>query len=167
MRLNKVLEEKNHCKRDREYLDKDIYKMFNVCQNIKPQTQGNVLDNQYHQENIKPDDLLENKSRYPSQYQYGDKMTYSEEEALKQLPEASSWLIFSRIGEYDHMELINYTYGLFIDVPSIPDDWITSRLNTSFKGHASIWYTEMKEVHGRRSWPWWRSQIIQKYRNDT
>ncbi|MBW0576779.1 hypothetical protein O181_116494 [Austropuccinia psidii MF-1] len=25
----------------------------------------------------------------------------------------------------------------------------------------------MKEIHGRRNWPWWRSQRIQKYRNDT
>ncbi|MBW0546578.1 hypothetical protein O181_086293 [Austropuccinia psidii MF-1] len=25
----------------------------------------------------------------------------------------------------------------------------------------------MKEIHGRRSWPWWKSQIIQKYRNGT
>ncbi|MBW0492523.1 hypothetical protein O181_032238 [Austropuccinia psidii MF-1] len=25
----------------------------------------------------------------------------------------------------------------------------------------------MKEIHGRRNWPWWRSQIIQIYRNDT
>ncbi|MBW0583252.1 hypothetical protein O181_122967 [Austropuccinia psidii MF-1] len=64
------------------------------------------------------------------------------------------------------MELIDYIYGLFIDVQSIPDYWITARLNTAFKGHVSIWYTEMKEVHGRRSWPWWKSQIIQKYRND-
>ncbi|MBW0487898.1 hypothetical protein O181_027613 [Austropuccinia psidii MF-1] len=24
----------------------------------------------------------------------------------------------------------------------------------------------MKEIHGRRSWPWWKSQIIQKYSND-
>ncbi|MBW0555973.1 hypothetical protein O181_095688 [Austropuccinia psidii MF-1] len=23
----------------------------------------------------------------------------------------------------------------------------------------------MKEIHGRRSWPWWKSQIIQKYSN--
>ncbi|MBW0489338.1 hypothetical protein O181_029053 [Austropuccinia psidii MF-1] len=65
------------------------------------------------------------------------------------------------------MELIDYIDGLFIDVPSIPDYWITSRLNTAFKGHASIWYTEMKEIHGRRSWPWWKSQIIQKYSNCT
>ncbi|MBW0570602.1 hypothetical protein O181_110317 [Austropuccinia psidii MF-1] len=94
-------------------------------------------------------------------------MSYSEKEALKQLPEASNWPKFSGSGEYDHMELIDYIDGLFIDVPSIPDYWITARLNTAFKGHASIWYTEMKEIHGRRNWPWWKSQIIQKYSNGT
>ncbi|MBW0499002.1 hypothetical protein O181_038717 [Austropuccinia psidii MF-1] len=25
----------------------------------------------------------------------------------------------------------------------------------------------MKEIHSRRSWPWWRIQIIQKYSNCT
>ncbi|MBW0492135.1 hypothetical protein O181_031850 [Austropuccinia psidii MF-1] len=93
-------------------------------------------------------------------------MSYSEEEALKQLPEASSWPKFCVAGEYDHMEPINYIYGIFIDVPSISDYWITARLNKKFKGHASIWYTEMKEIHGRRSWPWWKSQLIQTYSND-
>ncbi|MBW0547555.1 hypothetical protein O181_087270 [Austropuccinia psidii MF-1] len=162
-RLNQVLEEQNHCKRDREYLDQDIDKFFNYCQKIKPQTQGHVSGNTpYHQEDIKPDSLLEKKPRSQSQYQDGDKMTYSEKDALKQLPEASSWPTFSGIGEYDHMELINYIDGLFTDVSSIPDYWITARLNTAFKGHASIWYTEMKEIHGKRNWPWWRSQIIQK-----
>ncbi|MBW0575218.1 hypothetical protein O181_114933 [Austropuccinia psidii MF-1] len=29
-----------------------------------------------------------------------------------------------------------------------------------------VWYTEMKEIVGRRSWPWCESQILQKYRND-
>ncbi|MBW0577449.1 hypothetical protein O181_117164 [Austropuccinia psidii MF-1] len=94
-------------------------------------------------------------------------MSYSEKEALKQLPEASSWPKFSGTGEYDHMELINYIDGLFIYLPSIPDYWITARLNKAFKGHASIWYTEMKEINGRRNWPWWKSQIIQKCSNGT
>ncbi|MBW0556632.1 hypothetical protein O181_096347 [Austropuccinia psidii MF-1] len=143
-RLNKVLEEQNHCKRDR-----------------------NVLDNTYHQEDIKADAFLENKPRSPSKYQDGYKMTYSEKEALKQLSEASSWPNFSGVGEYDHMELIDYIDGLFIEVPNIPDYWITARLNTAFKGHSSIWYTEMKEIHGRRNWPWWRSQYSKKYINDT
>ncbi|MBW0499301.1 hypothetical protein O181_039016 [Austropuccinia psidii MF-1] len=63
------------------------------------------------------------------------------------------------------MELTDYIYGISIDVSSIPDYWINARLNTAFKGHASIWYTEMKEIYGRRSWPWWKSQIIQTYSN--
>ncbi|MBW0503852.1 hypothetical protein O181_043567 [Austropuccinia psidii MF-1] len=135
---------------------------------MKPQTHGNVSGNTpYHQEDIKPDALLEKKQRSPSQYQDGVKMTYSEKEALKQLPEASTWPQFSSIGEYDHMELIDYIDGIFTYLPSIPDYWITARLNTAFKGHASIWYTEMKDIHGRRNWPWWRNQIIQKYRNNT
>ncbi|MBW0471216.1 hypothetical protein O181_010931 [Austropuccinia psidii MF-1] len=92
-------------------------------------------------------------------------MCYSEKEAWKQLPEASSWPKFSGTGEYHHMELIDYIYGLFFDVPSIPDYWITARLNTEFKGDAIIWYTEMKEINGRRNSPWWKSQIIQNYSN--
>ncbi|MBW0539783.1 hypothetical protein O181_079498 [Austropuccinia psidii MF-1] len=112
-----------------------------------------------------PDAMLMNKARSPSQYRDGYGMSYSEKEALKQRPEASSWPKFSGTGEYDHMELIQYIDGFCIDVASIPDYWITSRLNTEFKGHASIWYTKMKEIHGRRNWPWCKSQIIQKYSN--
>ncbi|MBW0476949.1 hypothetical protein O181_016664 [Austropuccinia psidii MF-1] len=129
---------------------------------MKPQPQGHVMDNPYYQDDIKPDAMLLNNARSPSQYQDGDNMSYSEKEALKQLPEASSWLNLSGTGEYYHMELIDYIYGLFIDLLSIQDYWITARLNTAFKGHASIWYTEMKEIHGRRNWPWWKSQIIQR-----
>ncbi|MBW0504281.1 hypothetical protein O181_043996 [Austropuccinia psidii MF-1] len=95
---------------------------------MKPKPQGHSLDNQY-QEDIKTDFLLDNKPRSPSQYQDGDNMTDSEKEALKKLPEASSWQNFSDVGEYDHMELIDYIDGLFIDLPSLPDYWITAILN--------------------------------------
>ncbi|MBW0559440.1 hypothetical protein O181_099155, partial [Austropuccinia psidii MF-1] len=44
-------------------------------------------------------------------------MSYSEKEALKQIPKASSWRKFS-------------------DVQSIPDYWITARLHEELKGHA-------------------------------
>ncbi|MBW0519938.1 hypothetical protein O181_059653 [Austropuccinia psidii MF-1] len=121
---------------------------------MKPQPQGYPLDDSYHGEDIKPDALLPNNVRSPSQYQDGDNMSYSEKKALKQLPEASSWSQFPGTGEYDHMQLIYYIDGLFIDVPRIPDYWITARLNTELKGHASIWYTDMKEIHGRRNWQW-------------
>ncbi|MBW0500276.1 hypothetical protein O181_039991 [Austropuccinia psidii MF-1] len=120
-RLNLVYEEQNHSKRDRDCLDQDINKLFNVYHNMKPQPQGHVMDNPYHQDDIKPDSMLMNKARSPSQYMDGDNMSYSEKKAFKQLPQASSWPQFSGTGEYDHMELIDYIDGLFIDVPIIPD----------------------------------------------
>ncbi|MBW0566856.1 hypothetical protein O181_106571 [Austropuccinia psidii MF-1] len=149
-RLNLVFEEQRHRKRDRDCLDQDIIKLFNVYHNMKPQPQGHVMDNPYHQDDIKPEAMLMNKARSPSQYKDGDNMSFSEKEASKQLPEASSWPKFSATGEYDHMELIDFIDGLLIDVPSTPDYWITARLTTAFKGHASIWFTEMKEIHGGR-----------------
>ncbi|MBW0473856.1 hypothetical protein O181_013571 [Austropuccinia psidii MF-1] len=121
---------------------------------MKPQPQWHVMENPYIQEDIKADSMLVKKEQFPSQYQGGDNMSYCEKEALKQLPEASSWPKFSGTGEYDHMELISYIDGLFFDVPIIPDYWITTRCNTAFKGHPSIWYTEMKEIYGRETWPW-------------
>ncbi|MBW0519622.1 hypothetical protein O181_059337 [Austropuccinia psidii MF-1] len=165
--LSQVFEEQHHCKRERYCLDKDINKLFNVYQDTKPQPQGHVMDNPFHQDEIKIDFKLMDKARSPSQYQYGDNMSYSDKEALKQIPEVSSFPKFSGTGEYDHMELVDYIDGLFIDVSSIPDHWITARLNTEFKVHASIGYTEMKEIYGRMSWPWWKSKIIHQYRNGT
>ncbi|MBW0519019.1 hypothetical protein O181_058734 [Austropuccinia psidii MF-1] len=149
-RLNLVFKEQHHSKRDRDCLDQDRNKLFNVYHNMKPQPQGHVMDNPYHQDEIRPDAMLMNKARSPSQYQDGDSMSYSERESLKQLPEASSWPKFSGTGEYDHLELIDYINGHLIDVPRIPDYRITARINTAFKGHANIWYTEMKEIHGGR-----------------
>ncbi|MBW0522826.1 hypothetical protein O181_062541 [Austropuccinia psidii MF-1] len=72
-RLNRVFEEQNHSKRDRDFLDQDINKLFNVYHNMKPQPQGHVMNNPYHQDGIKPDSMLMNKARSPSQYQDGDK----------------------------------------------------------------------------------------------
>ncbi|MBW0529310.1 hypothetical protein O181_069025 [Austropuccinia psidii MF-1] len=60
-RLYQVFEEKHHCKRDRDFLDQDINKLFNVYQNMKPQPQGHALDDHHHQEDIKTDFLLGNK----------------------------------------------------------------------------------------------------------
>ncbi|MBW0540962.1 hypothetical protein O181_080677 [Austropuccinia psidii MF-1] len=84
-RLNQVFEEQHHCKRDRDCLDQYLNKFFNVYQTLKPQPEGHALENQYHQEYIKPDALLVNKARSSSQYQDGDNMSSSEKESLKQL----------------------------------------------------------------------------------
>ncbi|MBW0559753.1 hypothetical protein O181_099468 [Austropuccinia psidii MF-1] len=76
-RLNLVFEQRRHSKRDRDPLDQDINKLFNVYHNMKPQPQGHVLDNLYHQDDIKPDAMLMSKERSPSQYQDGYNMSYS------------------------------------------------------------------------------------------
>ncbi|MBW0527474.1 hypothetical protein O181_067189 [Austropuccinia psidii MF-1] len=39
---------------------------------MKPQPQGHVMDNPYHPDDIKPDAMLGNKARSPSQYQDGE-----------------------------------------------------------------------------------------------
>ncbi|MBW0549229.1 hypothetical protein O181_088944 [Austropuccinia psidii MF-1] len=104
-RLNLVFEEQHHSKRDRDCLDQDINKLFNVYHSMKPQPQGHVMDNSYQPDDIKPDSLLMHKARSLSQYQDGDNTSYSQKEALKQLPESSSWPIFSGTGEHDHMDI--------------------------------------------------------------
>ncbi|MBW0472004.1 hypothetical protein O181_011719 [Austropuccinia psidii MF-1] len=83
-RLNIFFEEQHHSKSDRDCLDKDINKFCNVYHSMKPQPQGNVMNNRYHQDDIKPDAMLMNRATSPSQYQYGDNMSSLEKEALKQ-----------------------------------------------------------------------------------
>ncbi|MBW0468057.1 hypothetical protein O181_007772 [Austropuccinia psidii MF-1] len=67
-RLNQVFEEKHHCKRDRDFLDQDINKIFHFYQNMKPKPEGHALENPYHQEDIRTDAVLVNKARSPSKY---------------------------------------------------------------------------------------------------
>ncbi|MBW0538864.1 hypothetical protein O181_078579 [Austropuccinia psidii MF-1] len=76
-RLNLVFEEQHHSKSDRGCLYQDINKVFNVYHSMKPQLQGHVMDIPYHQDDIKPDAMLMNMARFPSQYQDGDNMSYS------------------------------------------------------------------------------------------
>ncbi|MBW0509300.1 hypothetical protein O181_049015 [Austropuccinia psidii MF-1] len=67
-KLNLVFEEKHHSKRDRDCLDQDINKLFNFYHNLKPHPQGQVMDNPYQPDDIKPDAMLMNKARSSSQY---------------------------------------------------------------------------------------------------
>ncbi|MBW0518305.1 hypothetical protein O181_058020 [Austropuccinia psidii MF-1] len=62
-----------------------------------------------------------------------------------------SWPKFSGTGAYEHIKLICYIYGFFLDVPSIENCCITAILNTEFRVRDSICYTEMKEGHRRYS----------------
>ncbi|MBW0533887.1 hypothetical protein O181_073602 [Austropuccinia psidii MF-1] len=61
-RLNIVFEEQHHSRRDRDCLDQDINKLFNVYHNMKPKPQGHVMDNPHYQVDIKLDAMLANKA---------------------------------------------------------------------------------------------------------
>ncbi|MBW0539200.1 hypothetical protein O181_078915, partial [Austropuccinia psidii MF-1] len=76
-RLNLVFEEQHHSKRDTDCLNKNIKNLFDFYHELKPQPQGLVMDNPYHQQDMKPYSMLVNKTRSPSQYQDGDTMSYS------------------------------------------------------------------------------------------
>ncbi|MBW0490040.1 hypothetical protein O181_029755 [Austropuccinia psidii MF-1] len=65
-RPNVVFEEQHHRKRDNDCLDQDINKLFNVYHGMKPQPQGHVMHNPYHQDDIKPDAMTKNKARSQS-----------------------------------------------------------------------------------------------------
>ncbi|MBW0533845.1 hypothetical protein O181_073560 [Austropuccinia psidii MF-1] len=80
-RLNQVFEEQHHSQRDWYCLDKDINKLFNVYHTMKHKPKARVMDNPYHQKDIKPDAILVNNARSLSQYQDGDNMSYSQKEA--------------------------------------------------------------------------------------
>ncbi|MBW0523211.1 hypothetical protein O181_062926 [Austropuccinia psidii MF-1] len=58
---------------------------------------------------------------------------------LKGVPKLEEWPHFSGEGEYDHMELI-----------------IAHRL-----------YIKLRLAHGHQSWTWWKTQIINKWANDS
>ncbi|MBW0530224.1 hypothetical protein O181_069939 [Austropuccinia psidii MF-1] len=88
---------------------------------MKPPPQGHVMDNPHHKEDIKPDAMLVNNATSPSQYQDGDDMSYSKKEALKQLPEASSWPKPSGKGEYDTR----------VDLPSIVGNFLHIKQTSS------------------------------------
>ncbi|MBW0492204.1 hypothetical protein O181_031919 [Austropuccinia psidii MF-1] len=145
-RVDLVFEEQHHSKRDRDCLDQCKNKLFDVYHTLKPQPQRQVRENPYQ-----PNAMLMNKARSPSEYQDGDGILYSEKEALKQLPEASSWPKFSGTGEYDHMELIDYIDGLFIYLPRIPDSWITARLNTAFEAHDNDIFNTLQDIRKRNN----------------
>ncbi|MBW0490607.1 hypothetical protein O181_030322 [Austropuccinia psidii MF-1] len=75
-RLNLALEEQHHSKRERDCMDQDINKLFNVYQNMKPQPQGHFMDGPYPQDDIKPHVMLMNKAISPSKYRDGDNISF-------------------------------------------------------------------------------------------
>ncbi|MBW0565218.1 hypothetical protein O181_104933 [Austropuccinia psidii MF-1] len=50
---------------------------------------------------------------------------------------------------------------------NIPDEYISAILYSLFTKSEKKWYYKMRQDHGKRSWPWWKEQIISKWKNDS
>ncbi|MBW0537807.1 hypothetical protein O181_077522 [Austropuccinia psidii MF-1] len=49
----------------------------------------------------------------------------------------------------------------------LPDRLVTARFNTLFTRSAHRWYIKLRQAHGHQSWTWWKTQIINKWANDS
>ncbi|MBW0549695.1 hypothetical protein O181_089410 [Austropuccinia psidii MF-1] len=49
---------------------------------------------------------------------------------------------------------------------AIPDELITSRLQSLFQKSAKEWYYGIRKTDGKNTWSWWKQEIITKWAND-
>ncbi|MBW0547240.1 hypothetical protein O181_086955 [Austropuccinia psidii MF-1] len=85
---------------------------------------------------------------------------------LKEAPKVKEWPHFNGEGEYDHMELIRDIDMIKEDF-ELPERLVTARFNTLFTKSAHRWYIELRQAHGHQSWTWWKTQIINKWANES
>ncbi|MBW0555081.1 hypothetical protein O181_094796 [Austropuccinia psidii MF-1] len=85
---------------------------------------------------------------------------------LKEVPKLKELPHFSGEGEYDHMELIRGIEMIEGD-SELPDRLVTERFNTLFTRSAHRWYIKLRQAHGHQSWTWWKTQIINRWANDS
>ncbi|MBW0513290.1 hypothetical protein O181_053005 [Austropuccinia psidii MF-1] len=84
----------------------------------------------------------------------------------KDIPKLEEWPTFSGEGEYNHIELIR-TIDILQEDFHITDDIIMGKLHSLFTRTAKKWYYKMREDHGKHDWPWWESEIITKWANNS
>ncbi|MBW0517401.1 hypothetical protein O181_057116 [Austropuccinia psidii MF-1] len=85
---------------------------------------------------------------------------------LKEVPKFKEWPHFSGEGEYDHMEFIR---GIDINKEDFQllEILVTEIFKTLLTISAHRWYIKLRQAHGHQSWTWWKTQIINKWANDS
>ncbi|MBW0554987.1 hypothetical protein O181_094702 [Austropuccinia psidii MF-1] len=83
---------------------------------------------------------------------------------FKDIPRLEKLLTFSGDGEYNQMEFMK-TIDMFKEDFNIPHEYISAILHSLFTKSAKKWYYNMRQYHGKHSWPWWKEQIISKWEN--
>ncbi|MBW0569264.1 hypothetical protein O181_108979 [Austropuccinia psidii MF-1] len=85
---------------------------------------------------------------------------------LKEVPKRKEWAHFSGEAEYDHMEFIRGIDIIKEDF-ELPERLVTTIFETLFVKSAHRWYIKLRHAHGHQSWTWWKTQIINKWANDS
>ncbi|MBW0498805.1 hypothetical protein O181_038520 [Austropuccinia psidii MF-1] len=85
---------------------------------------------------------------------------------LKEVPKLKEFPHLSGEGEYDHMELLRGIDMIKEDF-ELPDRLVKEIFNTLFTRSAHRRYIKLRQEHGHKSWTWWKTQIINKWANDT
>ncbi|MBW0491475.1 hypothetical protein O181_031190 [Austropuccinia psidii MF-1] len=85
---------------------------------------------------------------------------------FKEVPKVKEWPNCSGEGEYDHMEFIR-GIDMIQEAFEFPDRLVTARFNTLFTRSAHRWYIKLIQADGHQSWTWWKTQIINKWANDS
>ncbi|MBW0580041.1 hypothetical protein O181_119756 [Austropuccinia psidii MF-1] len=85
---------------------------------------------------------------------------------LKEVPKVKEWPHFSGEVEYDHMEFIRGIDMIKEDFELL-DRLVTARFNPLFTRSAHRWYIKLRQAHGHQSCTWWKTQVINKWANDS
>ncbi|MBW0518035.1 hypothetical protein O181_057750 [Austropuccinia psidii MF-1] len=84
----------------------------------------------------------------------------------KDIPKLEEWTTFSHVGEYNDIDFIR-TIDIFKEDFHIPDEIIVGKLHSLVTRTAKKWYYKMRQDHGKNDWPWWKSEIITKWANNS
>ncbi|MBW0508642.1 hypothetical protein O181_048357 [Austropuccinia psidii MF-1] len=86
--------------------------------------------------------------------------------SARDIPKLEEWPTFSGEGEYNHIEFIR-TIDMLKEDFHIPYEIIVGKLHSLFTRTAKKWYYKMRQDHGKHDWPWWKSEIITKWANNS
>ncbi|MBW0502856.1 hypothetical protein O181_042571 [Austropuccinia psidii MF-1] len=86
--------------------------------------------------------------------------------SVRNIPKLEEWPTISGEGEYNPIEFIR-TIGMFQEDFHIPDGILVGKLPSLFTRPAKKWYYKMRQDHGKHDWPWWNSEIITKWANNS
>ncbi|MBW0490164.1 hypothetical protein O181_029879 [Austropuccinia psidii MF-1] len=86
--------------------------------------------------------------------------------STKDIPKLEEWPKFCGEGEYSHIEFIR-TIDMFQEDCNIPDKLIVNKLHSLFTRTTNKWYYKVRQDHGKHDWPWWKSEVIAKWANNS